>query len=215
MRGYRPEDRPAIRRICHLTGFLGEPADWYWADEASFADVWSGWYTDQEPESVGVVEIDGNVEGYLLGCRDTRAADPPENVVGRHLLGGRRLLVRRGTAGFIWRALGDIVVDGARRRLPERDPYDPRWPAHLHIDLMPAARGRGAGRRLMTRWLDSLREAGIPGCHLGTIAENTGAIAFFEEMGFRRHGPNHPLPGIRSRAGARMHEQLMVQELRS
>lgn len=213
VRGYRPEDRAAIRRICHQTGFIGEPADWYWADEDSFADTWTGWYTDHEPESVGVVEIDGRVEGYLLGCRDTRDAWPPENVVGRHLIGGQHLLVRRGTAGFIWRAFGDIAVDAARRRLPERDPFDPRWPAHLHIDLMPVARGQGAGRRLMTRWLDSLREAGIAGCHLGTIAENTKAIAFFEAMGFRRHGPNNPLPGMRTRSGARMHEQLMVQEL--
>lgn len=213
VRGYRPEDRPAIRRICHLTGYMGEPSGWYWADEHSFADVWSGWYTNREPESVGVVEIDGRVEGYLLGCRDTRAADPPENIIGRNLLGGRHLLARRGTARFLWRALGDVALDGVRRRLPERDPYDPRWPAHLHIDLMPAARGHGAGRRLMERWLGQLRDAGIPGVHLGTMAENYRGIAFFEAMGFRRHGPNHPLPGIRTRTGGRLHEQLMVQQL--
>jgi hypothetical protein len=32
-------------------------------------------------------------------------------------------------------------------------------------------------------------------------------------MGFRRFGPPALLPGMRSRAGARMHEQFMVREL--
>ena len=58
VRGYRPEDRPAVRRICHVTGYMGDPADWYWADEDSFADTWTGYYTDKEPESCGVVELD-------------------------------------------------------------------------------------------------------------------------------------------------------------
>ena len=112
----------------------------------------------------------------------------------------------------VW-AVGDIAVDAARRRLPARDTYDPRWPAHLHIDLLPVARGRGAGRLLMQRWLDRLRADGIAGCHLGTLAENTAGIAFFEAMGFRRHGGTPPVPGMRSPTGARHHEQLMVQEL--
>ena len=35
-----------------------------------------------------------------------------------------------------------------------------RWPAHLHIDLLPEARGSGVGRQLMARWLDALRADG-------------------------------------------------------
>ncbi len=213
VRAFQPADRTAVRRICHQTGYMGEPAGWYWADEESFADVWSGYYTDREPESASVVEIDGQVAGYLLGCRDTAAAPDPASVIGRHLIGGRHLLFRPGTAGFIWRSLADIAVDAARRRLPRRSFADPRWPAHLHIDLLPQARGRGAGRLLMTRWLDQLRSEGIPGCHLETLAENHKAIAFFEAMGFHRKGKPHVVPGLRSPGGARHHVQLMVQEL--
>lgn len=213
VRGYRPEDRADVRRICHVTGYMGETAEWYWADEESFADAWTGYYTDKEPESASVVEIDGQVAGYLVGCRDTRKADPPENIIARHLIGGRHLLVRRGTAPFVWRALRDIVVDGFMRRLPERATYDPRWPAHLHIDLLPEARGRGAGRLLMQRWLDQLRRDGIAGCHVGTLAENTSAIAFFQSTGFRPYGTVKPVPGLRSRSGERHHEQVLVQQL--
>jgi ribosomal protein S18 acetylase RimI-like enzyme len=65
---------------------------------------------------------------------------------------------------------------------------DDRWPAHLHIDLLPVARGQGAGRRLVDAWFTRLRERGVSGCHLQTMAENTGAIAFFTTVGFRRLG---------------------------
>jgi len=132
----------------------------------------------------------------------------------RHVL-RRGIAFRPGTAGFIWRSLADIVRDTATRRVDPRelDFSDPRFPAHLHIDLLPVARGKGAGRRLITTWLDSLRARGVPGCHLGTFAENTGAIAFFETMGFVRHGAPMVAPGFRTSTGARMHEQVMVQSL--
>ena len=86
---------------------------------------------------------------------------------------------------------------------------DPRWPSHLHIDLMPAARGTGAAAGLMELWFDRLREVGSPGCYLQTSAENTRAVAFFERVGFAKYGDNPVVPGMRY-AGERMHQQTMV-----
>ncbi len=213
VRPYQPEDRSAVRHVCHVTGYMGAPASWYWRDRESFADTFCGWYTDHRPDDAQVVEVDGVVSGYLLGCRDTEAAVDVATIVARHLVGGRHLLVRPGTARFMWRSIRDVVVDGVHRDLPPRTTFDARWPAHLHIDLLPVARGSGAGSTMMRTWLASLRADGIAGCHLETVAENASAIAFFEAMGFRRHGRNHPLPGMRSPEGARHHGQLMVQEL--
>lgn len=212
VRPYRPEDREAVRHICFVTGYIGEPVEWQWADEASFADLFTSWYTDHEPESAFVAERDGRVVGYLLGCRDTGRMGNPGAPLRRHLL-PRGLLFKPGTAPVLWRGLYDAVVDGARNRLPD-DPFlDDRWPAHLHIDLRREARGQGVGARLMGRWLDVLREHEVPGCHLGTMAENTPAIAFFEAQGFRKHGPYKPVPGLRTPRKARLHSQLMVQDL--
>ncbi|WP_448059866.1 GNAT family N-acetyltransferase [Cellulomonas hominis] len=59
-----------------------------------------------------------------------------------------------------------------------------RYPAHLHIDLLPRAQGGGLGRRLITALADALRERGIPGVHLGVEASNTGARAFYARIGF-------------------------------
>ena len=211
VRPYEPDDRAAVRRICYVTGYMGEPVDWQWSDAESFADLFTLYYTDGEPESALVVEIDGEVVGYLLGCEDTRRAWNPAGIIGRHFW-RRGLALRPGTAPMVWRALGDGLADGVRRRLPS-PVIDPRWPAHLHIDLLHRARGQGVGRALVHRWLESLRAMDVPGCHLETMAENTSAIAFFESMGFRRRGEPARAPGFRTPEGARLHVQLMVQPL--
>jgi len=112
----------------------------------------------------------------------------------------------------MWRMLADAAVLGARKQLPVRV-WDRRWPAHVHINLLPECRGRGAGAGLMRTWLDSLKAQGVPGCHLQTTLENTRAVRFFESAGFEKHGSATPEPGFRSRDGKRLHIQLMVQPL--
>jgi ribosomal protein S18 acetylase RimI-like enzyme len=188
---------------------MGESATWFWRDRESFADLFSGYYTDLEPASALVAEAsDDRVVGYLLGCVDSRRATAPAVILRRHLL-RRGIALRPGTAGFFWRSVLDLCRDGA----PPAELRDPRWPAHLHIDLLPEARGLGAGAALMRRWLEQLTRQRSPGCHLGTFHENTNGIAFFERMGFRRHGEPQLVPGFRQRGGGRMHVQLMVQSL--
>jgi len=214
IRPYRAEDRSQVRHICFVTGYMGDPVEWQWRDQSSFADMFSSYYTDVEPESAAVVEIDGRVAGYLLGCLDGQRAFDPARIALRHIV-RRGIAFRPGTAGIVWRTAWDGARDlGTRRvRRDDLELRDPRWPAHLHIDLLPAARGVGAGRRLITRWLDHLRVREIPGCHLTTFAENEPAIAFFRVMGFRLHGEPIPVPGLRTRTGERMHSQVLVIDL--
>jgi len=212
VRAYRPEDRAAVRRICFETGYMGEPIAWQWPDEESFADLFSSWYTDQEPGSALVAVVDGEVVGYLLGCLDSRRVDLKPSLAAHHLL-RRGLLVKSGTAPLLGRSLVDIGRAAVRRDLPHPTFIDDRWPAHLHINLLPAGRGQGLGTELVHRWLATLRSDGVPGCHLETWAENTDAKAFFEAMGFTRRGEPTLMPGFRSRTGGRHHIQLMVQSL--
>ena len=157
-----------------------------------------------------MAELDGVVAGYLLGCVDSRQAWNPATIFGRHFI-RRGIGFRRGTAGVVWRSFGDVVVDALRRRLPPVSLYDADWPAHLHIDLLPGIRGRGVGATLLRRWIDELESAEVPGCYLETLGENRGAIAFFEAMGFRRHGRPTSAPGLRSPTGERHTVQLMVR----
>jgi len=211
VRQYRPADRPAVRRICFETGYMGDSISWAWPDEDSFADLFSSWYTDGEPESALVADDRGEVVGYLLGCRDSRRMPIPTAAIRRHLL-RRGLAIRPRTAPLVWRSAFDLSRAAVRHQMPAAV-TDDRWPAHLHIDLLPQSRGKGLGRLLMRRWLDTLRDEATAGCHLETWAENDGAIAFFASMGFRAGGDPVPMPGVRSPEGHRHHTQLMVQSL--
>ena len=69
IRGYQASDRDAVRRLCCRTGFLGTPVDPVYEDRELFADFLTTYYTDHEPESSFVLEVDGELKGYLLGSR--------------------------------------------------------------------------------------------------------------------------------------------------
>ncbi len=216
VRPYAPADRARVREICWRTGYMGEPVEGHWRDRESYADLFSSYYTDAEPESASVVEVGGEVAGYLLGCVDSRRAWSRAGMAARHAL-GRGLLIRPGTAGFLWRSLGDLLADLVRGRTGRewRAFFDPAWPAHLHIDLLPGARGLGAGGALMRRWLSFLRGRSVPGCHLQALAENGNALAFFRAMKFELHGDPTPAPGLRSPGGERLNTQVMVRDLKA
>jgi len=63
---------------------------------------------------------------------------------------------------------------------------------------------------MIERWLDQLKEADSPGCHLGTLVENRRAVRFFERMGFQKHGDPTPVAGMRGKGGERLRDWLSV-----
>ena len=206
IRLYRTADRTAVRHICHVTGYMGGPVDWLWRDNESFADLFTS-YRRRAALRLGggarrpLRRLPARLRRLPRGVEPGPDLRPPRPAAG--------IALRPGTAGVVWRSFADITRDTLHRRLPPAAVYDPRWPAHLPIDLLPAIRGRAVGAALVRRFLGTLRRARVPGCHLETLGENSAAIAFFETMGFRRHGERAPAPGLRS-AGQRHTIQLMV-----
>jgi ribosomal protein S18 acetylase RimI-like enzyme len=59
-----------------------------------------------------------------------------------------------------------------------------RYPAHLHINLLPEYQRRGYGQELMKRFLEEVKGDGARGVHLGMVRHNAGAKAFYERIGF-------------------------------
>jgi ribosomal protein S18 acetylase RimI-like enzyme len=209
IRSYQPTDRQAIRDICYRTGYMGSPADFYWRDVENFCNIWTSNYTDQEPDSTFVVLGSGKVVGYLLGCVDTTKVPDPDTLVMQQMK-WRLLLFRPGTAGFFWRAMWDMLRD---QEIPKGELHDARWPSHLHIDLLPEIRRKGAGKALMQAWFERLISVGSPGCHLATLGENARGIAFFESVGFKHLGLPSLITGMRAPDGKRLHQQVMVREI--
>jgi len=196
-------DGPAgVRDVAFATGFMGDPVAGQFADRDAFAHLFCTWYLLHRPDTCWVVDDGGGrVVGYLVGSPDgpgDQAAHEWEFAT-THLL-RRGIALRPGTARFIARA----AVDLARDRRCLHPPVDPaRFPAELHVNLLPEARGRGLGGALMRSWTDRLVGMGVPGVHLGTFGQNAGAIAFFTACGFEPVGAEVPNPGFRMLDGGR------------
>jgi GNAT superfamily N-acetyltransferase len=207
IRSFAHTDRAELRTLFGPAGQDGPSAS-FWGHKESEAAIYLDPYMELEPETLFVAVADGALVGYLTGCRDS-SKFPSESERVTRAIRRYRLVVRPGPMAFFARSVLDLAWARIGRGPTVKDFVDPRWPAHLHINVAPAARGTGAADRLMRRWLDWLGDTGSPGCYLQTLAENTRAVRFFERMGFAKHGPTPPVPGMRQ-GGKRLHQQTMV-----
>jgi GNAT superfamily N-acetyltransferase len=183
VRAYRIEDRDAVRTICYDTGLAGHPIDAYFGCKDLFADYWMNYYTDYEPESAFVAELNGMIVGYLVGCADTARQQRIQRqlilpqIFGRLITLGYK--VDRRFLKFVWRYVRSVwkheFID---------EPVDD-YPAHLHMNLAKGYRSGGIGSALLSTFLDHLRNRGIKGVHLGTTSYNRLAVPFYKKSGFR------------------------------
>jgi GNAT superfamily N-acetyltransferase len=79
----------------------------------------------------------------------------------------------------------------------------------LRLYTHPRAWGRGAGRALLDRALDALREAGCRRAWLNTEERNERGRGFYERHGWREEGP----PRVRDWHGAQLCEPRYVKDL--
>ena len=154
IRNYRPSDREAVRTLCCQTGFLGEPIDPVYEDRELFADFLTTYYTDHEPESCFVVEMDGEIRGYLLGCRWpllNQAYSLYQNVV---------LFLRALARYFRYNGASRRFILWTLKNGWREVPAAPRRTPHFHINLLPSARKISTTRALMSAYLSYLYRCG-------------------------------------------------------
>jgi ribosomal protein S18 acetylase RimI-like enzyme len=180
----------------------GAPTETLWGHTESEADVYL--YPYLEHGTVLAAVASGRFVGYLAGANGTF---PSEEERMTRAIKEHRLVLRRAPMAFFARSLVDVAGGALRRRSAAGELADDRWPAHLHVNVAPEARGTGAADALVEEWLSVL---GDTGCYLQTLRENTRAVRFFERMGFTGHGPEPLVPGVRYRGG-RVHQKTMVR----
>lgn len=201
-------DRAELRGLFDRAG-AGSPTETLWGHSESEAAIYFDPYLELLPETFFVAEADGECVGYLTGCPDTAAFPGESERMESAIRAHRSLWRRRSAVTFFARSLADMAWATIRREPTPKDFDDARWPAHLHINVTPEARGKGVAEALMVRWQDRLREVESPGCFLQTLCENTRAVRFFSRMGFVPHGPTPRVPGLRYE-GRRVRQQTMV-----
>jgi ribosomal protein S18 acetylase RimI-like enzyme len=197
IRRYTRRDREAVRWLCCQTGFLGKPIDPVFEDRELFADYLTRYYTDIEPESSFVLEIDGVVKGYLLGSYR------PFRQQCFNLFNNLALFVRgmakypfynQATRGFIgW------ILRNSWREVPQ----SPRRAAHFHFNILPEAQGLANSKGLMDLYLDHLRERGVRQVYGQVVTfEGRRGAKVFERYGFQvlnrseitKYRKSHPEP---------------------
>jgi ribosomal protein S18 acetylase RimI-like enzyme len=189
VRPVKLSDRDALYDICVRTADTGGDARGRYLSQTLVGDVFAIPYAEHEPRHCFVVDDgSGAAVGYIVGTADT--------------------------AGFVrWYRQQWIPRTAQRRPVPPDPPVTPDdvmlalhhrpermlvpglladYPAHLHIDLLPDWQGKGWGRALMHRFLDSLREAGVPRVHLSTSRSNVNAVKFYDRLGFTEIDVPHP-----------------------
>jgi hypothetical protein len=180
IRPFRASDRARVRELCCETGFLGKPIDPVFEDRELFGDFLTAYYTDWEPESSLVLEVEGVVMGYLLGSRC------PWRQQLYSLYQNLGLFVRA-----LWRYprysapsrrfVHWIALCGWREV-----PAKPRCRAHFHINLLPEARNVPSTRALMDAYLKYLADHGEKHVYGQMVTfESRRGVKMFERYGFR------------------------------
>ena len=209
VRSFTDADRDPLLELFTRAG-AGSPTGELWGHPASEAAVYLTPYMELEPGSLFLAQTDRGLVGYLTGCLDSFAF-PSESERLDGAIRAFGLMRDRRAIRFFARATKDMI--GAKIRsepTADGDLADPRWPAHLHINVAEEARGTGAADQLMASWFERLAGNDSPGCHLQTVVENTRAVRFFERMGFAKHGPTPLVPGLRHE-GHRLRQQTMTR----
>lgn len=185
VRFYEPKDRPAVRRICCETGYLGTPIDPVFEDRDLFADYLTSYYTDVEPGQTVVLEINGEVKGYAMGClypKKHKFYESWHNIV-LAITGAWRYFTRPYNAPT--RSYIKWIITRGRREMPVTPPNTP----HFHFNVLPDSRKVAHTGSMLHKLLVHLHEKGAKAVYAQMVQyESRRSIRMFERYGFRSLG---------------------------
>jgi len=176
-------DLAALERICLLTAAAGRDGRAAYPNLPALPGAWWAVPYAVAPGGRGfVLERDGQVSGYAVGTAATEPFNAWLEAEWQPRL-RRRWPADRDSARLTAAERATLTL-ARQSPLRRRPGLTDLFPAHVHINLLAAARGRGAGRQLLGTLLAALAADGAPGVHLGVARSNVGAVRFYEALGF-------------------------------
>ena len=179
VRKFQEDDRSHLYHVCLATGDSGASALHLYNEKEMLGEIYVGPYLSFQPD-LSLTLIKDGVAGYALAALDTRTF---EDTLSKQW----------------WPAILEKYESRSPENFNEREknlfeyiqnpPLRPKvivdqYPSHLHIDLLETAQGRGIGKAMMHLLLETLREKGSKGVHLGMGSQNARAFAFYTKLGF-------------------------------
>ena len=178
IRSYKSADTSAVYEICLKTGNSGQDATHLFSDPLVLGHIYVGPYMEFEPQSVFILEDDQGPCGYIMGVLDSQTY---YQWMHSEWLPKIRVNYKKPTGNpDTWdetEKITDLLFHPVSQRLL------PDYPAHLHIDLLLRAQGKGQGKLLMDRFIDYLKYNKIPGLHLELSSNNDRAFNFYRKYG--------------------------------
>jgi len=186
IRSYKSADTSAVYEICLKTGNSGQDATHLFSDPLVLGHLYVGPYMEFEPQSVFILEDDQGPCGYIMGVLDSQTY---YQWMHSEWLPNIRVDYKKPT--------GDPDTWNETEKItnllfqPELQRLFPGFPAHLHIDLLSRAQGKGQGKLMMDHFIDYIRKNKIPGVHLELSVNNDRAFGFYCKYGLQELDRNN------------------------
>jgi GNAT superfamily N-acetyltransferase len=179
IRGFVASDLEALYAISLATGFAGRDASHLYADPKMMGHIYAAPYAALAPGLVLVAEDRDAVVGYAAGSLDTRMWE--QQLVRDWWPPLRAQYPDPGDGAAL-----AMTHDQRRAAMIHRPTSTPpsvsaRFPAHLHLNLLPVAQGQGLGTRLFAAWRTA-RNVGP--MHVAVNRANENALRFWTKLGF-------------------------------
>ena len=178
IRSYQSGDRDAVYDICLKTGDSGKDAAHQFTDPLALGHIYAGPYMEYEPQSVFILNNGKNLSGYIMGTMDSKAFYDWMYNEWFQLL--RNTYTQPSGDPSRWSRTEktiNIFFTEMNKKLFEE------FPAHLHIDLLPIAQGKGQGKLMMDHYISHLVNNDIKGVHLELSITNKLAFNFYKRYG--------------------------------
>ena len=182
IRSFEAKDLDACYAISLATGFAGGDASHLYRDPRLMGHIYIAPYALLEPVLTFVVEDHEGVAGFVAGTEDTAAwEDRLEQDWWPSL--------RKTYADTSDVPPSSRTPDQRRAYMihhPTRTPSTvvARYPAHLHMNLLPRLYRRGIGSKLFETWRAAATARRMTAFHVGVNKENTRAIPFWRSLAF-------------------------------
>jgi ribosomal protein S18 acetylase RimI-like enzyme len=171
------QDLPGTYRVCLQTADAGTDGSALYENPDLLGHIYVGSYLVGQPEFAFVIADEFGVAGYVLGTASTREFEAWQE---REWWPALRVQYPP-TSGS---GLDDDLISHLHTPVAVPDAVVANYPAHLHIDLLPRAQGKGLGRVMLETLFVALRARGVHGIHLDVGEDNHNAIAFYRHFGF-------------------------------
>ncbi len=161
VRRYEQRDKDAVKRIC-----LETAGQRFKSDLPLLYTLYCDYYIEKEPNHCFVLtNMQDEAVGYVICAYDYNTYYSEFKRTYMPRLTKKQARERRAEHLFT-------------RLLTKK------YPAHLHIDILPEYCGGGGGKALVKALIDDLRKEGVRGLMLCTSPKNERAKAFFSSCGF-------------------------------